>query len=189
MKTGASERLSGFTLAEVAVVVLLMALIISVGAGVLIYNNRFYETQSGEIFSVNATREAADRINEYGRQATDVESAYTYSSISYLTGSQTVIFRVPSLDINNAIIPSSYDYVIIGANPNDASRLELIVNPAAGSSRPARNLLLSDKLTTVNFVYDNSDLARRVDYTIHVTDAGRSPGQEQISGSVTLRNK
>src|SRR3989344_5779308 len=104
---------------------------------------------------------------------------------------QTVIFQISSLDIDNAVIPGSYDYVIIGANPNTPSRLELIVDPALGSSRPARNLLLSGKLTTVNFVYDNSDFAltRRVDYTILVTDVGRSPGQEQISGSVTLRNK
>ena len=182
---------TGFTLAEVAVVVLLMVLIISAGAGVLIYNNRFYETQSGEIFSVNATREAADRLNEYGRQAVAVVSSYTYSSTSYITGGQTVIFQISSLDIDDAVIPGSYDYVIIGANPNTPSRLELIVDPALGSSRPARNLLLSGKLTTVNFVYDNSDFAltRRVDYTILVTDVGRSPGQEQISGSVTLRNK
>ena len=159
-------RGAGFTLAEVVVVILLLALMLSIGSAIFIYNNRFYETQTGEVFSITATREAADRINEYGRQAVGISNSYIYNFITYTTGAQTVIFQVPSLDSSNQVITGSYDYVIIGANPGVANRLELIVVPAAGSFRPARNLLLSDKLTALNYTYNNPDLAlaRRVDY-------------------------
>jgi len=182
---------AGFTLAEILVVIALLVILITVGTQIFIYNNRFYENQAGEIFSVTATREAADRINEYARAAVGLEANYLYGSTSYVTDAQTAIFRIPGLDAAGQTISGVYDYAIMGPNPTDPKRLELIVDPDPASVREQRLLLLTDKLTNITFTYDNADLGlvRRVDYEINVMDTGRTPASEQIFGSATLRNK
>ncbi len=183
--------LTGFTLGELTVVIALFSVLITVGVGIFLYNNRFYETQSGEIFSITATREASDRINEYARAAVAFEPSRIYDGRNYTTGTQVVILKLPALDAADQVISEKFDYAIIGSNPSNAKRLELILDPDAVSSRGARLLLLSERLTSINFTYDdpNLALARKLSYEIVVTDIGRSPGSEQIFGSATLRNK
>ena len=189
---GGGLFLTGFTLAEILVVITLLVILITVGVQIFIYNNRFYENQAGEIFSITATREAADRINEYARAAVALESTYLYGSTIYATDAQTAIFKIPGIDTAGQTIGGVYDYAIMGPSPSDPNRLELIVDsPDAESVRAPRLLLLTDKLTSIIFTYDNADpaLIRKVDYEIVVTDTGRTPASEQIFGSATLRNK
>lgn len=183
--------LTGFTLAEILIVCGLFAILITIGAGIFLSHNRFYENQAGEISSINSTREAADRINEYARAAIILVSSYTYNSVLYTSGSQIVIFGLPAIDSANNIIEGSFDYVIIGANPVHPNRMELIVDPNPSSARIARNLLLTDRLTSLTFTYDNQDFSqvRKISYEFRVTDIGRSPGTERVFGSSTLRNK
>ena len=184
-----SQKL-GFTLAEVLVVTFLFVILIMIGAGIFLYNNRFYENQSGEVFSISATREAGDKINEFTRQAVAIESAYTYNSINYSTGAQIVVLKLPALEADNDIIAGVYDYVIIGASSTAPSLLELITAPHSASARPGRYLLLSNKLAALNFTYDNTNLAlaKSIIYDITVKETGRSPAQERVRGSATLRN-
>ncbi|MDZ4243601.1 MAG: prepilin-type N-terminal cleavage/methylation domain-containing protein [Candidatus Doudnabacteria bacterium] len=183
---------AGFTLAEILVVIALLVILITIGVQIFLYNNRFYENQAGEIFSITATRETADRINEYARAAVALENTHLYGSTTYATDAQTVIFRIPGIDAAGQTISGVYDYAIMGPNPSDTKRLELIVDsPDPASVREPRLLLLTDKLTSIAFTYDNADpaLVRKVDYEIIVTHTGRTPASEQIFGSATLRNK
>lgn len=180
----------GFTLAEVLVVTFLFVTLIVIATGIFLYNNRFYENQSGEIASIQAVREAGDRINEFARQALAMEAAYTYNSINYNTGPSTVIFRLPALEADDDVIAGVYDRVIIGASSTAPNLLELISAPHPSSARPGRYLLLSDKLTALNFTYDNANLtlAKSITYDITVKETGRHPAQERVRGSATLRN-
>ncbi len=182
---------AGFTLVELLVVVALFAILVILIVGIFLSNSRFYETQTGEVRAINATREAADRLNEYTRGAIEFVSSYVYNSVNYTSGTGTVILKLPSLDAAKNVIANTYDYVIFGANPNASNRLELIVDPHPSSIRLPRVLQVSDKLTAVNFTYDNPDFAqaRRVSYDMQVTEFGRSQASEQVFGSATLRNK
>lgn len=181
----------GFTLVEVIVVTGLVAILVVVGGGIYLANSRFYETQSGEILAIHNTREVGDRLSDYGRGAVAILSSYTYNSVVYNTGADTVIFQVPSQNQSGGIISGSFDYVIVGTDPANASRLLLIVDPAAGSKRLPRTRELTNQLASLGFTYDNADLsqAKNMTYQITVTQSGRSPGSEQIFGGVTLRNK
>lgn len=178
------KKLIGFTLAEVLIVVALFAILTSVAAGVFIYHNRFYDKEAAEIFSVNETREAADRIDELGRAATEFVSSYVYSSVTYSLGPVMLVLKLPAIDGAGNIVSGQYDYAIISRNPGEANKLELIIDAAAVSSRKDRLLLLSDKLTAINFTYDSADpgLARTVTYEI-------TAGAQTVYGSAFLRNK
>lgn len=180
----------GFTLAEILVVTFLFVILTMIGAGIFLYNNRFYESQTGEIASIHAAREAGDKINEFARQALAIETAYTYNSVNYSTGSGMVVFRLPSIEADDDIIAGVYDYVIIGASSTAPNLLELISSPHPSSLRPGRYLLLSDKLTALIFTYDNVNLAlaKNIIYDITVRETGRNPAQERVRGSATLRN-
>lgn len=181
---------SGFTLAEILVVTALFVLLILIGTGVFLYNNRFYENQTGEIASIQAGREAADRINEFARLAVAFEPSFIYNSINYTTGTSTVIFRLPSVEADGDVILGVYDFVVIGASSTVPNFFELISSPHPSSSRPARYLLLTNKLSAIIFTYDNSNLslAKNISYDFTVTQTGRSPAKERITGSATLRN-
>lgn len=181
----------GFTLAEVLVVTGLVAILIALGGGIFLANNKFYENQTGEVININVTREAADRINEYARVGIRFMSSYTYDSLVYNTGSETLILEIPTIDSQGDIISNVFDYVIVSKDPVNASRLILIVDPHASSARLPRFHELTSALTGIVFTYDNSDLAlaRKVDYVINVKQAGRYPASEELRGSASLRNK
>lgn len=180
----------GFTLSEILVVIALLTVLIAVGVRIFFSNNLFYENQTGKIDSIRAAREAADRLGEYGRLAAAIESSYTYNSVNYSSGVSTVIFRVPSLDSNGAIIAGVYDFAIITASTTPAGSLELLVDASPGSSRPSRTLLLSNKVSSVAFTYDDPTpaLAKNITYDLTITQTGRFPALERVRGSVTLRN-
>ena len=181
----------GFTLIEMLVVIGLVGLLSVFAAGIFISNNRFYQNQSGEIEAISGTRAIADHINEYGRLGDSIVASRTYNSTLYTTGATTVIFRIPSVDASNAIIASTYDYGYVTRDPSNTSRLVLMLELGAGSARKARNIQLTDKLSTVSFTYDNAtpSQAGNVTYQIIINTGGKYPGIEDVRGGVTLRNK
>ncbi len=186
----ASSR-RGFTLAEVLVVTGLMSILISLGVGIFLANNKFYQNQTGKVLNVNVTREAADRINEYTRLGITFATSHIYNLVTYTTGPETLILQIPSVESDGDIISGVFDYVIITKDLGAANRLLLIVDSHPSSSRLARFYEITSALTSLSFTYDNADLslARKVAYQIDVLQAGRYPASEQINGSASLRNK
>lgn len=173
-------------------VVIAIASVLSVfAAGIFIANNRLYQNQSGEITAVSATRQIADRVNEYGRTAVGIVASRAYGGTTYTTSAETVIFQVPSVDASNQIIANTYDYAFVTKDLSNASRLLLMLEVNAASARLARNTELTDKLSIVSFTYDNAtpSLANNVTYRVKVDTGGRSPGIEDLRGGITLRNK
>lgn len=185
-----NNKYLGFTLAETVVVIGLFAVMLVYGVGILIWNNRFYNTQSGEIRAINSTRNIADFINEYGRLAVQIEPSRTFNSVAYTSDSTGVIFRVPAVDDTGEIIDNVYDYIFLSQDPNLSNRFLLIVDADLTSDRGTRTLELSDALSAVNFSYDNADLSisEQVDYEIVITHPGKNPATEKVVGTVTIRN-
>lgn len=181
----------GFTIAELVVVTALTAVLMLVGVEIYLTNNKFSENQTSKISAINAVREIADRIYEYGRPAQSLVASYTYNSDIYSTGAETVIFEIPSIDAVGALIPSAYDHAIISVDPDNAARLMLFVDPAGSSARPARSVQLTDHLTLASFTYDSADpaAAAEVTFQVRVTEGIKNPATEQVYGEVFLRNK
>ena len=190
-KNKSKEFLTGFTLAEILVVTAIAAILMVVGVAIYLSNNRFYQNQSAEIRVVSNTRQAADRISEFGRNAVGIESSYVYDSVTYATGATAAVLKVPSINSSGGVISETYDYIIVAQDPDDSSRLILIADPAPGSNRAERVLELTDRLDLINFIYDNvtPSLAKNVNFQIRVRDNGPFPASEEVYGGVTLRNK
>lgn len=183
-------RFLGFTLSEVVVVTALLGVLMLFAVGIFIANNRLFNTQSGENLAIAESRAASDSLATYGRGATAVLASYIYNSVPYTSDTDTVIFRIPAIDSGGQIISATYDYTIITRDPNNASRLLLIVDPNVASARKARNLQLTDHLITSSFTYDSGDFSavKNIAYEIRITYTGRNSATEQVYGAVTLRN-
>lgn len=182
---------AGFTLAEILVVVSLFTVAVLVITSVYFSNNQFYNQENVKTILQNSSREAADKIMEFGRLAVTFVNTYTIGSTVYTADSELVIFRIPSIDGSNNIIAGTYDYAVIGKNPSNPLRFELIVDANPASSRKSRSLLFSDKLLSLVFAYDNPDfsLARKMDYNFSLQQIGKTTVTQTMAGSVTLRNK
>jgi prepilin-type N-terminal cleavage/methylation domain-containing protein len=180
----------GLTLIEVLVVTGLTAILVTLGASIFLSNNLFYEFQGGKIEINNSAREAADKIDEFGREAIAVEASHTYLSTTHTTDADTMVFRLPALDAQNDIIEDIFDYVVVTASSTVPERLELYVDADPLSARPERELLLSDNLADFNIVYDDPDpaLARVITFDLTLTGTGRNPASDTVYGRVTLRN-
>ena len=191
MKTKQKKSRFGFTLAEVLVVIGLIAILSVFAVGIFLSNNQFYQTQSGEINSIVSTRLISDRINEYGRVANSIVASRAFSGATYTTGAETVIFQIPSVNGSGGIIAGTYDYVVVSEDLSDATRLRLILDPNASSARISRDIELTTNLTSVSFTYSDADptLAKNVNYEVRVTEGGRYQSTERVTGGVTLRNK
>lgn len=181
----------GFTLAEVLVVTALFAILAVLGAEIFLQNNRFYETQGGEILSISATRESGNKIEEFTRMGIAFENSHAYAGTTYTLGPTAVVVKMPAVDAAGNVISGAFDYAIVAANPVAAAKLEFILDADAASARRDRLVLLSDKLSSLNFTYDNADpaAARQVEYEIAIQQTGRNPAGERLYGRVTLRNK
>lgn len=182
--------MKAFTLIEVIIVIAIMVIVMMVCVGLFLANNRFYSTSSGEIRSVNATRDAADRLGEYARGADELVASRVFGSFTYITGATAVVMRLPSIDSPGNLVAGSYDYVMLGRDTGNASRLLLIMDGAAGSARKDRTLEITDRLSAISLTYDNADpaLANQIVYTITVTQSGPNAASEQVTGTATLRN-
>src|SRR3989344_3878698 len=180
------NRHGGFTVAEILVVIAILAVISVLLVGIFLANSRFYENQSGEIQAVSATRLATDYLNDAGRASVSLAASIIYSGTTYTQGPTLVIFKMPALDTSKNIISGSYDYIVLGRDPGNTSRLVYVVSASAGSYRKSRLLELSNKLTSINFTYDNADpnIAKNVNYDVTLTYDGRTPGTEKIYGGV-----
>ena len=185
------NKQTGFTLVEVVVVVGLVGLLAAFGVGIFIANNRFYQNQTGEIQAISGTRLIADRINQYARSAVNFEASIVYNSVTYTTNATTVVMKLPAIDASSQIIAGAYDYAIVTRDPNNAQRLMLFISPDAASARLALDSELTDKLSVVNFTYDDATPSQAVNmtYQVKIDTGGRSPGIEDLRGGVTLRNK
>ena len=177
----------GFTLAEVIVVIALMAVLSIFLVGIFFANSRFYASQSDQIRSDQNSRTIADRMEEYGRVAVSVMATTT----GYTTDSDTVVFRIPSLNGTGQVIADTYDVIVFTKDLVNANEFKWVLSPNAASSRPAIDSTLTEKLQSVSFTYDNVNmgLVRNMNYALQIQQSGRYNSSIQLNGGITLRNK
>lgn len=184
------KKKHGFTLIEIVVVIAIIGLLSSFVASIFIYNNRFYNRESGKISAISETRSIADKIEEYGRGASAFLPTYTYNSVVYTAGSALAVLRLPAMNASGDLVPGVSDHVVVGRDPSNATRLLLILDAGTGSVRKDRILEVSKKLTLVNFSYDHADFAqtKNMTFQVQITYPGKYPAVETVTGGVTLRN-
>lgn len=186
---------SGLTLVELIVGIGLTMVVVTVLLNIFrsSYQSQAFSFTGGNL-QVTA-RGTLDRINRQIRQATNVTDALE----TYASGNNELILQLPAIDANQAIINSTYDYVIYRLDPATPTKLKEIVIADASSSRRNDTRTILANVNSISFTYYNTDnqiiensLAdtKRIRYQINSsqTKYGKSV-PITYSEQATLRNK
>jgi len=174
----------GFTLLEIIMVILFVAIIGLVGSELFIGQNRVYKIETAEL-NINANaRLALDDIDNYVRLANRTLDSYSI----YTAGSQILILKIQSVNASDQLLPAVYDYVVFYLSSSDLYRE---VFPDAASSRTAVTKRLASNVNSLNFSYNNVDYSLVKEVTTDLTlqeDAGIQNRAITISTKSILRN-
>lgn len=194
MKTRKNLR-SGLTLVELIVGIGLTMVVVTVLLNIF---RSSYQSQAFSFIGGNlqvTARGTLDRINRQIRQSTGVIDTLE----TYITSSNELILQLPAIDSNQAIINSTYDYVIYRLDPDAPTKLKEIVVANANSSRRNDTRTILANVSGVSFTFYNVDNeiievsltdAKRIRYQINSsqTKYGKSV-PISYSEQATLRNK
>jgi prepilin-type N-terminal cleavage/methylation domain-containing protein len=195
MKQLTHKRRRGFSLLELVVVIGMIAVV----TGILVrifrasYESYGFSSANGELQL--STRGAIDRMTREMRQSVSVAA----SNGSYNTGSSAIVLQLASIQANETIIPSTYDYVIYRLDPSNPKKLQEIMVAASGSARKNDTRTILNNVDSASFTYyDVSGTAITSGYTATKRirlqiDASQTKYGKNIpvsySEQATLRNK
>jgi prepilin-type N-terminal cleavage/methylation domain-containing protein len=180
-KLGASD---GFTLMEMVVSIALIGLLMVALTQFFLGSTQIYRTQNAEL-DINMTgRTALDDVDNYVRQAVQVQSTY----LTYATDEETLILSIPSISSSSQILAGHFDtvvYYLVGTS------LYREVVPDSLSSRLAGTRLVGSYISLLTFTYDNLDLAqvKTVGTSLFLSkEAGRQVQSMTVTSKARLRN-
>jgi len=169
------------TTALFAVLVLAITQLYLVYGRVIVFQTSSIDVTLGGSYIIDATRTA-------GLQAKRIIATHAFPSVNLTSGTTTVIFELPAIDVAGAPIMGSYDYVGIYASSTNAYHL---IDAAPGSSRISRERRLTGALGALSFVYDSPSFPSVTSVTVDATTSALVRGetvQMHLRGHVFLRN-
>lgn len=182
------RRGTGYTLMEVVVTTALFAVLALGIEQLYVVYGRIVTLQTASIGVALGGSAIMDAVKSAGQEADHVVAAHAFSGVTYMSGTTTVVFELPSVDASGTVIPNSFDYVAVSATGTSAYRL---VDAAAGSARPPGTKLLTSLLASLSFSYDNASFPSVASVTADATTSAVVRGQTtavHLSERVYLRN-
>lgn len=186
---------SGFTLIELVITIGLLSVVTTVLVVLFMASYKTYSLSNTSGTLQVASRGVLDRMTREIRQAVSVVS----SSGAYTTGDEEIVLQLASIDNNETIIPSTYDYVVYRLDPADPTILQEVMIADAASARRSDTRNILNNVEDLTFAYfDTTNTAVSGDYTttkrvtIQVNSSQTQHGQTvpvSYSEQATVRNK
>lgn len=193
MKTNSS---SGFGLVETLLVLTMFGVAGMLLMSVLVQNNNIASTQSVKVSQGLSLNDSISQVNSLIRSSAFIALGYPVDSPEYSSDQETLVLGLPSLDLNDQVIPNVYDYAVFTKDSSNPEHFKKMVFPNAISSRRSENTTLIYALSLIKFDYIDSagsatspNLAAKVKFIINVSEkAGVEEEESSRSGEVNLRN-
>ncbi len=145
----------GTTLPELLVSIFVIGLIVVVVGNLFVGSSRFSREEQFRIdVGENAAR-VLSTMDETLRQAKNILVSATVSGTNYSTGTDTLVFTLPSIQPDGQLSATAIDTAAIVLDPSVAgnTRLLLKLDPDASSTRPAADRPLVEHIKDVYFRY------------------------------------
>lgn len=146
----------GMTLLEVILVMGIVGVLTMILANILITHGRLFRGESTEVELQLEGSRLTESITASARVADRVVGAQTVNGTAYTTGSDTIIFSMPSTD-SQGTINGTFDHIVFYIDPVDSTKFKLSQEADPASDRTSFEKLLSDSIEQLNFYYDDSD--------------------------------
>lgn len=122
--------------------------------GILINNSGFSYKQNALVNEGLNLNDAMAQVENYIKQAVSVEAGFIKDEVVYSADADTLILKIPALG-PGGVMDSTYDFIVIEADPGQSKILRLYIFPDSLSVRPPADIVLSTSLETVQFSYQD----------------------------------
>jgi len=181
-----NNKNKGISLIETVVTTAIFVVASIIIGSLFVSNSQLYRVQTTvtdiKIYKTNFSK----NFKNIGESASEIVSSWTINGLPYTTSSSTIVFKSPSLDVDNNIISNTYDYVVFYKNGDSVF---IDTEADALSKRISIKKLLAKEVEGLRFVYNNSDPTQASTATAIInfqnSDANRSP----LTEIVQLKNK
>ena len=179
-----------FTIIELLIAISISTIMILILTNTYLGYMRTYNTQQTYISLARSTSSIMNIATRAAQQAKGITYSHTFGGTNYTTGSTTVIFQLPSIDVSGNAIAGTYDFIGIYASGTDAYTA---FDQGSGSVRGGRTAVLtSHDLSDLTFIYSNADPTAATKLDIYVTASSTRYGYASMSylhQQVYMRNK
>jgi len=155
-----------FTLLEVLITIGVSVVLMAASIQLYVVYGRAILYQKSAIEGTLGGSSIMDTTRATGLQAGRIVTSHIFSGTTYLTGAETVIFELNSLDSSGNSIPDRYDYIAFYAT---GTRVYRIVEAGTGSVRVPGRTQLTNVLGELRFTYDNADYSLATNVTVSAT--------------------
>lgn len=150
----------GITLVEILITISITIIVSTLLVTIFTQNSRLFSNQQAKVTHGISSNEVINKIDDSLRGAVAIEAQYPAESPTSISGTSTLIIKLPSIDVNGNIISTSYDYTVFKADPSISTILRQTTYPAIGSARPSINQVITSDLKSITFgFFDDSKIA------------------------------
>lgn len=179
----------GMTLIETLVAVGLFILIVLALFGAYEIYGKIFNLGAAHFEAVGGSRSALTQLANFTAQANRVLQNRTINGINYVSGTTTLVLKLPAVDSAGKTIDNTWDYTVFYvSSTNFYSYLE----KSTSSARIGGGLkLLSNSAQSVSFTYNNADFTQVTKVTAEVftrTVENRVPVESRASEQIFLKN-
>lgn len=144
----------GLTLVEILISSAIAAVVGSLLLVIIVNSSGLFYKESSVVNMGLNTNDALAQFRKSIKESNGVISTYIADSITYTSGVNQVILKVPSVDSSNNIIANTFDYFIFFL---DQTKLRFKSFPDSLSSRKAQDQIFSTVVEKLSFNYLSSD--------------------------------
>ncbi len=187
----------GLSLLEVLIGMTVAAVAGGLIINLMVSSNRIFINQTNQVSQGLSLNQSAREITNLIKSSSGISSQYPSTGTpQFITDSDTLVLKLPSLSSGGQIIDSVFDYAVISADSSNLAILRKYIFPGPGSVRKSENQVLSTSLNTLNFRYlDKSNNPAGVVETVRVNfsltlkvSGGLSEKESSASGTVNIKN-
>lgn len=189
------NKQKGFSLFETVVVAGVALIIGTFLVGIMVNHTIVFNRQSSMVTQGLSTDDATREIESYVKQAASVVSGYPEAGPTYITGNETLVVKIPSVNAQG-IISNTFDFVVITKDIVHPNVLKEYIFPDAQSTRDTTDKAVTNILNSIVFSYLDKDgavtaptSAVKVKTEISVLSKTSQKGQPRSATVITsLRN-
>lgn len=180
----------GFTLIELLIAVGVLGLLILLLTSIFLSQTQYFDTEQIRLLLSGYFDVAFPAMKNLIIMSEAILTSYNIQGQDYISGAETLVLKIPSIDINKKTISGQYDYAAIFKSVSD---IKIVLSPSVQSLRIAENRTVAQNVSSFNIDYGgiSPNLSKTV--IISMTLAKTTPTNKTItitrSMQATLRNK
>lgn len=180
----------GFTLMEILIAAGVLGLLAILLGTIFLTQTQYFDDQQVRLLLSGYLDTAFPAMKNLIIWSESILTSYNIQGQNYTSGAETLVLKIPSIDINKKTISGQYDYAAIFKSAAD---IKIVLSPSAQSSRIAQNRSIAQNTSSFNIDYGGvaPNLAKTVIISMTLTKTAPTNKVITITRSfqATLRNQ